>query len=81
MNCNICNEEIPDYIYIEENEEEWTCPECILKNHMKCSICNENIGITNIDRANGMLGDDWIEMCENCALEFKKNVSGMDRIS
>ena len=81
MNCNICNEEIPYYIYIDENQKEWTCPECILKNHMKCSICNENIGITNIDRASGMLGDDWIEMCENCALEFKKNVSSMDRIS
>lgn len=80
MNCNICNEEIPDYIYIEENEIEWTCPECIFKNQMKCSICNENIGITNIDRANGMLGDDWIEMCEKCALEFKKNVSSVDRI-
>ena len=69
--CIMCGSEIPEYL---EEKEDYICIECICKNYMKCSICNEKIGITNIDRANGMLGDEWIEMCENCASEFKNEI-------
>ena len=71
MECKICQIDLPDYIYIEDNIDEWICPECCFKNYVKCSICNENLGITSSDIACGILGDDWIEMCEHCAIEFK----------
>lgn len=72
--CIMCGSEIP--IYLEEKED-YICIECICKNYSKCSICNEKIGITNMDRANGMLGNNWIDMCEECAIEFKhgKNIN------
>lgn len=66
--CTICGSEIPSYM---EEKEDYICIECICKNYSKCIICNEITGISNIDRACGMLGDDWIEMCEHCAIEFK----------
>jgi hypothetical protein len=69
-NCTICGS--ISNLYLEEDEGSFTCIECICKSSLKCLICNENVGITNIDRANNILGDDWVEMCENCAIEFKK---------
>jgi len=30
--------------------------------------------MTNVDRANRILGEGWEEMCEKCAVEFKRKV-------
>lgn len=79
-NCNLCGEEAPSYLYIEVDCDQWTCVDCICSSHMKCQICNENLGLTSIDRASFILGNEWIEMCEQCALEFKSNVRSLDRI-
>jgi len=64
----MCGSEIPEYM---EEKEEYICIECICKNYSKCTICNERTGISNIDRACGILGDGWVDMCEHCAIEFK----------
>lgn len=72
MNCKTCNEEMPDYIYLEENIVEWQCFDCSLKENMKCEICNEILNINKIDKANSILDDSWIEMCDSCAEEFNE---------
>lgn len=78
--CSVCGEEAPSYLYIESECDDWTCVECIYSSHARCEICNESLGLTSIDRANSILGNEWMEMCEHCAVEFKSNVRSLDRI-
>jgi predicted SprT family Zn-dependent metalloprotease len=50
-----------------------TCLNCAIKTSlMSCPVCDKNIGMTNVDRANRILGEGWEEMCEECATEFNR---------
>lgn len=52
-----------------------TCLNCAIKTSlMMCLVCDKNIGMTNVDLANRILGEGWEEMCEECAVEFKRKI-------
>ena len=67
--CQSCDCELPDYLESEID----LCFSCMFNNSNCCEVCSEVININDIDKANFMLGDDWIEMCDKCAKEFYEN--------
>lgn len=72
--CSECGVQISEWMIRDiDGITNDTCLNCAIKlSLIKCSVCEKDIGITNVDRANGILGDGWKEMCEECALEFKR---------
>lgn len=67
--CEQCNSELPSYLESDVS----LCFSCIFNSSSSCQICNEQININQIDKANYVLGDEWIEMCDKCAKEFYEN--------
>lgn len=64
--CHACGCKLPENLEFEAKF-------CFICSFGLCEVCDEIIGVNDPNKSNCILGNDWVEMCNECAKEFYEN--------